>query len=436
LAKTGDHILKREPTTLRKPEKNFVPRSFKKELLFLACLAAYSPAVAVPGEVDAPALAAPGPYEAGVATLDIVESKPVNLRLPLRVWYPARPGGGAITYRASLAGEDGKPVAFTIQGAAIRDAVPVPGSFPLVLLAHGYGNNAEVMAWLGENLATKGYVVVAPTFGDPAAFDAADVSQAVAHRPLDIAFLAAEASSRARAGQAPFAHADPDRLAVIGYSLGSYGVLTDAGATLAPATGGVLTPYVAGAPKFADLRLPHLKAVVAISPPFRLGKLNMWTAGGLASIHVPTFIIGGSQDHVVGYDPGIRTIFASETNAPRYLLTFREAGHSIGLCGTPAEMQHVLWNEAWFEDPVWRKSRVTGIETHFITAFLDRYVKGDAAKAAYIDGLVPNSDDGTWSGAPPQFDAVSPGPPAATLWKGFRRAHAAGLTLEFLAPAL
>ena len=413
-------------------------RSFDKGLLFLAWLAAFPPAAAAAGEADAPALAAPGPYEAGVATLDIVESKPANRRLPLCVWYPARPGGDAITYQASLAGEDGKPVAFAIQGAAIRDAAPVPGSFPLVLLAHGYGNNAEVMAWLGENLATKGYVVAAATFGDPAAFDAAGATQALAHRPLDIAFLAAEATSRARAGQAPFAHADADRLAVIGYSMGGYGVLTVAGATLAPglapATGGALAPYVAGGAKSADLTLPHLKAVVAISPLFRLGPLNMWTAWGLAAIHAPTFIIGGSQDHVVGYDPGIRTIFASETNAPRYLLTFREAGHSIGLCAAPPEMQERLWNEAWFEDPVWRKSRVIGIETHFITAFLDRYVKGDATKAAYLDGLVPNSDDGAWPDAPPRFDAVSPGAPGATLWKGFPRAHAAGMMLEFRAP--
>jgi predicted dienelactone hydrolase len=385
--------------------------------------------------VDNPTLAAPGPYQAGVATLDIVEPQPVHRRLPLRVWYPARAGGAAITYRASMAGEDAKPVAFTIPGTATKDAVPVPGRFPLVLLAHGYGNNAEVMAWLGENLATKGYVVAAPTFGDPTTFDAAGAIQALAHRPLDIAFLAAEASTRARAGQAPFAHADPDRLALIGYSMGSYGVLTAAGASLAPAlapaTGSALAPYVAGGAKSADLTLPHLKAVVAISPLLRLGSLNIWTAGGLAAIHAPTFIVGGSQDHLVGYDPGIRTIYASETNAPRYLLTFREAGHSIGLCDTPPEMQHNLWNKSWFEDPVWRKSRIIGIETHFITAFLDRYVKGDTTKAAYIDGLVPNSDDGTWPGAPVPFDAVSPGPPAATLWKGFQRAHVAGMMLEF-----
>ncbi len=416
---------------LDETDKSFLVLFFKKELLLLSLFLV----AAQRAPVDSPSLAAPGAYAAGVATLDIVEPGSAHRHLPLRVWYPARAGGAPVIYAASLAGPDATPVGFTIPGTAVANAAPMPGSFPLVLLAHGYGNNAEVMAWLGENLATKGYVVAAPSFGDPRGFDAGKLSEVIAHRPIDIAFLAAEAGRRARAGQAPFADADPNRLALIGYSMGSYGVLTDAGATLAPmlapATGGLLAPYVAGAPKAKDLALAHVQAVVAISPPFRLGTLNMWSDGGLAAIHVPTFIIGGSQDHLVGYDPGIRSIFASEINAPRYLLTFREAGHNIGLGGAPPEMQNRLWDKDWFEDPVWRKSRIMGIEIHFITAFLDRYVKNDTAKAAYIDGLIVNSDDGTWPAAPPPFDAVSPGPPAATLWKGFQRAHAAGMMLEF-----
>jgi hypothetical protein len=94
-------------------------------------------------------------------------------------------------------------------------------------------------------------------------------------------------------------------------------------------------------------------------------------------------------------------------------------------------MRHRLWDQDWFEDPVWSKTRVIGIEAHFITAFLDRYVKGDAAKATYTDGLVPNSDDGVWPNPPDSYGAFSPGPPAATLWKGFQPAHAAGMMLEF-----
>jgi len=424
--------------------KSFLVLFFKKEhfLPFTFFLLA---AAARPG-IDAPALAPLGPFGAGVATLDIVQpnqidpllgatsSNRIDRHLPLRVWYPARAGGAPITYASSLAGPDGKPVAFTIPGIAVENAVAAPGKFPLVLVAHGYGNNPEVMAWLCENLATKGYVVASAAFRDPPVFSNVALGAVIARRPLDIAFLAAEARRRALAGQAPFAHADPDRVALIGYSMGGFGVLTAAGAALNPAlavaTRGVLAPYVAGATKADDIKLPNLKAVVAISPPWRLGKLNMWSPTGLADIHAPTFIIGGSQDHTVGY-PGIRAIFDGETKAPRYLLTFLEAGHDIGLSGAPPEMTKRLWDQSWFEDPVWRNARITAIEEHFITAFLDRNVKDDATKSSYIDGLVQNSDDGTWQDDKIPFDAISPGPPAATFWKGFKRNQAAGMSLEF-----
>ncbi|MEP7006671.1 MAG: dienelactone hydrolase, partial [Sphingomonas bacterium] len=114
------------------------------------------------------------------------------------------------------------------------------------------------------------------------------------------------------------------------------------------------------------------------------------------------------------------------------LLTFREAAHSIALIGAPPEMRGSFWDKDWFEDAVWRKDRLMAVEAHFITAFLDRYVKGDQSKAAYIDGLVPNSNDGVWAGAPPgRYSGYSPGPPTATLWKGFQPNKASGMSLEF-----
>ena len=101
----------------------------------------------------------------------------------------------------------------------------------------------------------------------------------------------------------------------------------------------------------------------------------------------------------------------------------------------PAAMRHRLWDKDWFEDPVWRKSRVIGIELHFITAFLDRFAKDDAAKAAYLDVAEPISNRGAWAVRPGQpYDAISPGAPPITVWKGFQRRHAAGLELRF-APA-
>jgi len=404
---------------------------------------------AKPG-VDAPELAALGRYPVGVAAIELIQAgqaDPLKGRdtpaigdrhLPLSIWYPAGAPGPGTTYRSALPGENGADIAFTVPGIASPGARAASGRFPLVILAHGYSNTPETLSWLGENLASKGYVVVAPAFRDPSITirTAAAAAGPIARRPLDIAFVAAEAQRRARAGQGPFATADADRTALIGYSMGGYGVLTAAGAPLDPglgaATRDVLAPYVAGGPKAADLRVGGIKAVVAISPARAVRGAALWAAPGVAAIRVPTLFIVGSQDHTVGYDPGVRSLFEEEVHAARYLLTFREAGHSIGLIGAPPEMRHSYWDMDWFEDSVWRKDRLMAIETHFITAFLDRYVKGDMAKAAYIDGLVPNSNDGSWAGAPPgRYAGYSPGAPAATLWKGFQPNKASGMSLEF-----
>ncbi len=416
--------------------RTMVHKQFLLALLLLPFLPARAELPPARPGIDAPALAALGPCGVGFAAQEMTE--PPGRKLAISVWYPARAKAGpAITYHSALVGPDGRPTPFTIPGLAVAGAPAAEGHFPLVILAHGFNNTPEVLAWLGENLATKGYVVVAPAFRDPPKFDVASAMFAFAQRPIDVAFVAAEAQRRAAAAQPPFAQADPDRTALIGYSMGGYGVVADAGAPLSPAlaaaTHGVMEPYVAGGPKADTLKVAHLKAVVAISPASRLGPLTMFAPHGLADIHAPTLFIVGSQDHVVGYDPGVRTLFQDETGANRYLLTFREAGHNIALTPAPAGMRNRLWDQDWFEDPVWCKTRLIGIEAHFITAFLDRYVKGDAGMAAYLDGLVPNSDDGTWVHSPASYEAVSPGAPAATLWKGFQVAHAAGMMLEFRA---
>ncbi|MGN8000723.1 alpha/beta hydrolase family protein [Sphingomonas sp. 22176] len=400
--------------------------------------------------VDAPELASLGSYGIGVADLDFLDKgradplqgadKPaiVDRHIPIKLWYPAAAKGAGTRYRTALPGEKGSDVPFEVPGLATLGAAAAKGRFPLVILAHGYSNTPEVLSWLGENLASKGYVVVAPAFRDPSITIRTPAARAgpLTSRPLDIAFVAAEAQRRAKAGQGLFAAADAARTALIGYSMGGYGVLTAAGAPLDPAvagaTRGALAPYVAGAEKADSLKVADLKAVVAISPASNLYGTPLWAAPGVAAIRAPTLFVVGSQDHVVGYDPGVRTLFEQEVRAPRYLLTFREAAHSIALIGAPPAMRDSFWDLDWFEDAVWRKDRLMAVQAHFITAFLDQYVKGEEAKAAYIDGLVPNSNDGKWPGAPGgRYAGFSPGAPASTIWKGFQPSRISGMNFEF-----
>ncbi|MBA3810623.1 MAG: dienelactone hydrolase [Caulobacteraceae bacterium] len=406
--------------------------------------------------VDEPELASPGPFAVGIDSLTFTQAAQPDVlsydpraktlprrdrALPIDVWYPADPPAGAarVVYAGALTGEDGAEVPFTAPGLAVRRARARAGPFPLVILAHGYGGAPALMSWLAEALASRGYVVVGPRFGDPPITEATKFVGPLARRPLDIAFVAAEAQARARRRQGVLASADPSLTALIGYSMGGYGVLAGAGASLDPelsaATRGALAPYVRGGREAAALKVAGLKAVVAISPASRLGGGEAWGGTGLAAITTPTLFIAGDQDKVVGYDPGVKTLFGEETRAPRYLLTFENAGHSIGMNPAPREMRGRLWDQDWFEDAVWRKDRVLAIERHFIIAFLDLYVKGDAAMAAYLNPPTALSNDGVWPPAPGEhYDAFSPGVSPITVWKGFRRGQATGLELRF-APA-
>jgi predicted dienelactone hydrolase len=397
--------------------------------------------------IDAPELAALGQYAVGVRSITLVERDQLDLStidpqtgipamrdrsLRVEIWYPAKAAAGAapVTYEDAMESEPPAPPAkFRIQGLALRDAKPDGGRYPLVIVAHGYGNVPVGMSWLTENLASKGYVVAAIRHEDmylnPAGFP-----QAALRRPLDIAFVARELQgSLGKSGEI-----DPARTALIGYSMGGYGVLAAGGASLDPAgglvsrvPGGLLQPYARGGARSAALVAPAVKAVIAFAPAG--GAFGAFGAEGVAGIKSPLLLIAGDRDLTVDYTTGARTYFDQAINSNRYLLTFLGGGHALGLGPAPAEMRQDLWNQDWFEDPVWRKDRLISISLHFVTAFLDRYVKEDASRSAYIDGLVVESSKGKWDapqGTP--WSARSPGGDV-TLWKGFQRRHAEGLSL-------
>jgi alpha-beta hydrolase superfamily lysophospholipase len=401
--------------------------------------------------VDAPELAQVGQFAVGVRTLTLVERAQPDLlaidpaggavpkhdrKLIVDLWYPATPaapGAPRETYSASLpSAPPAPPATFTVPGIAVRDARPTGGGYPLVVVSHGYSNATAAMTWLTESLASKGYVVAAIRHDDPPITDRTKYPVVLLRRPLDIAYVTGKLQETLAAERL----IDPAKTALVGYSIGGYGVLTAAGATLDPAgplaqmvPGGLLTPYVRGASESTAITVKALKAVVAISPAGG-GALAAWGGEGLKGIHAPLLLIAGNQDRTVDYATGARAIFDSATHASRYLLTFKQGGHSIGLNVAPDAMRGRLWDQDWFEDPVWRKERIGAINVHFITAFLDRYVKGDVSRSSYLEVQTADSDDGVWPAQSPlPYGAFSPSDTNITVWKGFQRSHAAGLQL-------
>lgn len=401
-------------------------------VLLLACTRLAAEAPSVPG-ADAPELARLGPHRVGVMTAHLVDGEHGDRKLDVDLWYPTARAGKAETYRASLVSEPPKPPAeFTIAGIASRDAPVASGSFPLVIVSHGYGNVTVAMSWLTENLASKGYVVAAIRHDDPPITDPAKFPVTLLHRPRDIAFVAAQLQG----ALADRFHIDAQRVALVGYSMGGYGVLTAAGATLDPdglpnkiVPEGALQPYVRGGRDQQRLRVKNLRAVVAMAPAGG-GTLAAWGSSGLESLEAPLLLVAGDHDRTVDYTTGARAFFAAATHARRYLLTLKYCGHAIGLGPAPESMRSELWNRDWFEDPVWRASRITGVTQHFITAFLDRHLKGDESRAAYLDVPVTDGSATEWPNAQgTPYGAYSPGTAGITVWKGFQRKETVGLEL-------
>jgi predicted dienelactone hydrolase len=423
--------------------------------VFLAALGAVSaPALAAPPPSvfgpDAPELARLGPHAVGVekialterAQTDVLAYDPATHSAPKRnrtlvvyLWYPARaePDAPRAVYAAAFPAEPPAPPAhFTVPGIAVRGAPFTGGPYPLVVVSHGYSNAPAAMTWITENLASKGYVVAAIEHDDPPITDRAKFDEPVLRRPLDIAFVAATLQRTLASKH----WIDPDRTALLGYSMGGYGVLTAAGAVLDPNSpmakavpGGLLAPYCRGGARQSAVKVAHLRAVVAISPAGG-PPLDAWGRSGLAAIHAPLLVINGNRDRTVGYRRAGLLVFDHAVHAPRYLLTLEQAGHDIGLDPAPAQMRGSLWNLAWFQDPVWNTRRVNAINAHFITAFLDLYVKGEKSRARYLDVRVVHAAHGLWPHDHARYGAYSPATGDITVWKGFQRSFAIGLELR------
>jgi predicted dienelactone hydrolase len=404
---------------------------------------------------DAPELAPYGKQNVGVKTLklvnpgqqDIVKFKagqpmPIYDRpLTLEVWYPAKLAAGqAPGGQYKVLPRDGK-TEVTLNGRAVRDAQPdtSAGPYPLLIISHGYPGNRFLMSHLGENLASKGYVVASIDHTDSTYDNQTAFGSTLLNRPLDQLFVLNE---MARLGASDPAGTlkgmvNADNTGLIGYSMGGYGVVNTIGGGFTAASvgfswgtpNGALAVRQAGNPAHAASMDPRVKAAVAFAPwGWNAG---FWDAAGLAGIKTPVFFVAGSVDSTSGYAPGVRNIYEASVNAPRYLLTYQNANHNAGApMPAPKEMQTLKCGDgSWgcgehYTDAVWDNVRMNNIAQHFVTAFLAKHLKSDAGMDSYLN-LVENSQEGKWSA-----EANGTFKSDHTYWKGFRNSTAAGLKLE------
>ena len=356
---------------------------------------------------DAPELSARGEYAIGVRTMKLINKNQVDILngkdavydrpLTVEVWYPANldPGDEELVTYDEMMGTAGDPkrplIPFTFQGRATRDAKPfnLEDKFPLVIVSHGYVGTRYLMTYLTENIASKGYVVVAIDHTESTFKDAGPFASTLLNRSKDVLFVLNEMASLSEKGSNHFLSglADANNTAIIGYSMGGYGVLNVGGAGYSDgavqffkgANGGsdalaVRSHSHSGYRSTVDVRV---KAIVAFAP-WGMAR-GIWDAEGLKGLRIPTFFVAGSEDDISGYEKGIKAIFEGTTNADRYLLTYMNARHNVAPNPPPpAALASGLHIDEYYRyaEPSWDQRRMNNINQHFVTAFLGTHLKG------------------------------------------------------------
>ena len=168
------------------------------------------------------------------------------------------------------------------------------------------------------------------------------------------------------------------------------------------------------------------KTAIAVAPWGR--NFGFFDADSIAGVQIPMLFVAGSDDDVSLYEGGVREIWKEAVNVDRALLTFDNANHNAAAPIPAPEESYGLGPSPFdhYADAAWDTVRMNNIFQHFSTAWLDRLLKNDSDKQAYLE-LIPYSNDGVFSvGEDGEFADDH------TAWAGFQDRTAKGLHLEWL----
>jgi predicted dienelactone hydrolase len=235
------------------------------------------------------------------------------------VWYPAAEGAQEKSIDLSQGGQ-----VFFREGASAADAEFADKKLrPVILLSHGFGGTARMMAWLALPLVRAGYIVVAVDHPGNNGQDKMTAAGATLfwERPADLA----AALRAAKADSVIGPHLDNTNVGVAGFSMGGYTALMAGGARAAPARlfafcatnpkDAICQPQkefalsmadaqaLLSSPEFAGAaaqagdsrRIPAVRGVFAIAP----GMVQELVPESLTKIAMPVAILLGDADAVV-----------------------------------------------------------------------------------------------------------------------------------------
>ncbi len=400
---------------------------------------------------EAPELGRMGDYAIGTTEQDYVfpnrtristfgavtGALPVEDRLlKVRIWYPARGAASAAPtrYTHSFNGPGQPPFEITMPGIAASGAKPLAAKrFPLVLMSHGFGGWNTQFSNLGEMLATHGYIVASIDHADQAIASKSDFLLSFANVLLNRTQDQRQVLTRLLQ-DADNLNIDPDKVAMLGYSMGGYGALSTAGASYDP-TSKTIGQLPGSAQKILTTAAPDIAAkidaLIVLAPWGGQPDSRVWTAQSLSRITAPTLVIDGDQDDIVNFKQGVSWIFDQLTGTDRHMLVFRDARHNIIGNPVPSTSKTAFPVIEFMNEPVWRQERINMINQHFIRAFLDLHLKGDKSKAAYLNLPTEVAGDGDWpTGFGESVGGTLAGDKQPKYWRGFQRRWALGLEMR------
>ena len=368
-----------------------------------------------------PEMSVKGIYDVGVITHSIVNSDYIDplsqsrgRSLPIEVWYPAindkQSNKTPSLYTNVL--RSGK--AFSMQGDAIRDAKFNHNErWPLVVLSHGYTGYRTIMFYLGEHLASHGYVVVGIDHTDSTNAEInftnapfAGFISTLLHRSYDQLMVlnyfaenqGMDKVTLSRTGWSPL------KAGILGYSMGGYGLLNTIGACLqfsdtfmkdvlsinqtdlALQLQNLLSTChndnASITPTSNNHIDPKWQAAIAIAPWG--AQHSLFNKQAVADVTVPLLLISGNQDDISDY-LSISSLFEQFQQNDRYMLTLINARHNIAPHITPEEAWSSELDFGHYYEPAWDGRQLNNINKHFSLSMFNCYLKNDNEACTMLD---------------------------------------------------
>jgi predicted dienelactone hydrolase len=329
-------------------------------------------------------LATRGSHHVGVQTLELTDSSR-DRTLKVEVWYPTDENDEATFYDAMLG-----PTPTQLPGQAKRDAAPTTEKFPLIVVSHGQPGTRYQLAYLGEHLASRGFVVANIEHTNSTYQDTTDQDYltSLIYRPEDILFVIDELPK-------VISNADNNNVGLIGYSYGGYSVVNAAGV---PVDSEAFATYCQmtnnEAPCFALNSFGGLEQArgSSIQPDPRIKAIFVMAPYGeawfgeksLATLNVPFFVAAGDKDDVAVYDREGLEYFRTAGSEHKYLLTLEGAQHN-----PYAECPEAVRGIENCFDPVWEPDQAHDLIKHFASAFFGEFLQGNSEAGQYLKSDLP-----------------------------------------------